>query len=137
MDLITVRVTPVNPVTIPVSVIQSSPVTVPVSVGVAVYSYFSLLNKPEINGVTLVGNKSSFALGLASEQEAASLRSWVAYLSNLVGRIPLYNAQGEFTNQWAAVVGINDGEGVYNLKVDDSDIIPTPVIPAILREPTE
>jgi len=127
MDVITIRVTPVNPVTIPVQVTQ----------GNTAGNYQTLTNKPLINGIALVGDTSSFALGVASESEAALLRSWVAYLSQLVGRIPLYNDQGVFTNTWAAALGIDDGSGVYNLSIDTNDVIPAPIPPAILTEPTE
>lgn len=125
MDVVTIRVTPTNPVTIPVTVMS----------GIAAGDYEVLTRKPSINSVVLLGNKTSTQLGLAGESEAVALRRWVAYLSQLVGRIPLYNSAGQFIDKWAAVVGIDDGEGVYNLKVDDADIIDTPVIPAILQEP--
>lgn len=128
------------PISIEVVEVTQDPVVIEVAVvpGLVVAAdYTNLINKPGINGVSLAGDQSAFVLGLAYETEAKALRQWVAYLSQLVGRIPLYNTQGQFNNQWAAVVGIDDGQGVYNLKVDDSDIIPTPAIPPILTEPTE
>jgi len=123
-SIVTVTVTPQNPVTIPVTV------------GSGISSNYTLLaNKPQINGVTLVGNKTGFQLGLADESEASVLRQWIVYLTKLLGRIPLYNVDGTFTGEWATVGGVDTGDGVYNLVVDTSNLITTPTIPPPLQEP--
>jgi len=125
-DIITVTVIPVNPITIPVTV-GSTPIS---------FNNYPLLNnKPLINGVELLGNKTSFELGLASESEAAVLRQWIVYLTKLLGRIPLYNVDGTFIGEWATVGGVDTGDGVYNLVVDTSNLITTPTIPPPLQEP--
>jgi len=123
-----------------VQVVPTDQVVINVAVDpglVVCMNYEYLTNKPKINGVELIGDKSALTLGLAYTYETRMLRQWVSYLSNLVGRIPLYSDSGVFINKWAAVVGIDDGAGVYNIKVDDADVIDTPAIPATLTEPTE